>query len=667
MQTKLTAKRLLAVVMAVLMMLAAIPFSSVAADEATPDYIVIGSYNNTPIRWQVLKTNADGSMLLISENVIAKVKFGGKDFATSTIYTTLNTDFYNAAFSETEKAALVDMTITYTSDISTSATATGKVVLPTKADVEAYALTKTPLLGGTSNTAYWLADWSKTTTICTVTVSGTIGQTGNTQATPGYRPMITVKADSIVKFTAVDGASYTSTDGKAITYALAGSAFKVVLAENYTDSVITVKADGTAVEAVDGVYTASASPITVEGVEPNAADYTEYDAAVASTADLVEDDYSVETWAALQEALNADVADLSFLDQDKVDAATKAINDAVAALAPAPADFTAYQKALDDAQYRLDNPAIFYLDAEAEGIYTFKTKFEQAIRASATILTYTKLQQALVDAAAEELAGYVANVPYMMAVNTAWKKCVDDAAKITADKYEAAYVAAVQAIVAEVVAEHDYVNDPVTALYQADVDAATKRMRDVIGEQAYIDSQLLRADFSALEEALVRAATYVEGNYYKDEDVDRDEEKGGTNAWSQFAAMKERAEAVLTSKENNPSKISYQTEIDTAVTNLVAAMDDLDQYIKLDGWDRFVKDVKYFFSDIQYQFQGFIDLMKTVFGLLGMLFRGEIDLYGLFEMLDVGQDVLDFLIMIGITPKDYVEPELPEAPETPAA
>ena len=292
-------------------------------------------------------------------------------------------------------------------------------------------------------------------------------------------------------------------------------------------------------------------------------------------------------------------------------------------------------KALADAQYCLDTPILFQLDEAADegGFLSYKTKFTQAINASANILTYTKDKQAEVDAAAEELAGYVAAIPYKSATITAWKKCVEDAAKITEDKYEADYVAAVKAIVAEVVAEHDYEADPVTALYQADVDAAAKKMRDVIGDQVFIDSKLLKADFSALDAALERAATYVETNYYKDEEVKNEKELGGTAAWTQFAGMKAEAERVAATKENNPTKIAAQKGIDEATANLVKAMDELDPFIKLNGWDRFVKDVKFFFEDVKYTIDGIIDLLKTLGGLLGMLFRGEIDIAGLIEML----------------------------------
>lgn len=663
MQTKLTAKRLFAVVMAVLMMLTAIPFTAFAADE-TADSIVIGAYNGTPLKWQVLKTNTDGSLMLITESVIAKTKFGGKDFATSAIYTTLNSTFYGAAFSDAEKAAIVDTTVTYKSDTSAAATATAKVVLPSVADATAFGLTKAPLLGGSTNTAYWLADWNTGTAVSTITVAGAVGKTNNSGTATGYRPVITVKADSVAVLTAADGVSYTSADNQPITLALVGSTFKVVLDENYSESAVTVKANGAVVTAVNDVYTATASPITVEGVVANAADYTAYNEAVASKNELVKEDYTADSWAALEEALAADVADLTVFEQDKVDAAAKAITDAIAALVVVPADFTEYDAALAQADAIINNATLYdHTKADPETLLTYVYFVEKAIEDAETIKGYNKFQQELVDEATAKIVEANANVPYRMATVTAWKDCIDDAARITEADYEPEYYAAVQAIVAEVVAEHDYVNDPVTALYQADIDAAAQRMRAVIGDKTYINSKLLKADFTALEAALERAATYQSENYYKDEEVKRKEEVGGTDAWNQFEAMKAEAERIAATKENNPTKIAAQAGIDSATADLVSAMDRLDTFVKLDKWDRFVKDVKYFFSDLKYNFQGFVDTMKFVFDLLKMLFNGDIDLYGLFEMLDVDQEVLDFLISIGITPsEDEGEGEEEEKP-----
>ncbi len=56
-----------------------------------------------------------------------------------------------------------------------------------------------------------------------------------------------------------------------------------------------------------------------------AADYTQYNAAVALTTGLVETDYTAESWAILEAALAEDVSGLTAADQDKVNAAASAI------------------------------------------------------------------------------------------------------------------------------------------------------------------------------------------------------------------------------------------------------------------------------------------------------------------------------------------------------
>lgn len=62
------------------------------------------------------------------------------------------------------------------------------------------------------------------------------------------------------------------------------------------------------------------------------ADYTEADKVMAEVAELKEDDYTEESWKALQDAIATLEENLTVADQDKVDAAVKAIADAMAAL-----------------------------------------------------------------------------------------------------------------------------------------------------------------------------------------------------------------------------------------------------------------------------------------------------------------------------------------------
>lgn len=660
-------KRLMAVALSVLMMLTAIPFSAAAADETTPEYVALGTYSKTTLVWQVLGKTTDGDYILISKDVIAKSKFGGKDYATAPIFETLNTTFFGAAFTEAEQSYLKDRTVTYSTNAA-QATVTGKVTLPSVADQETYNLGKANLLGSTTATEYWLADQNaKAIQIKTVTATGTVSQKPNTTTTIGYRAMIVLDGSKIVSLTKTENVTYTTAQGTEITAAAIGTGFKVVLDASCSQSAITVKANGTAIEAAaGGVYTASASPITVEGVVLNPADYTAYNAAVAKTADLEEDDYTAESWAALQAALAEDVANLTINDQYKVNAATAAIEAAIAALADAPADFTEYGKAIAQAKIYLADEATYDLTGIVPNRFNnYKYYLNQAVKNEAKIRACTKKEQATVDEAVAEITMLNEGVGIKPAKIDAWKKAVAVRNDLNKEFYEADYVDAVNAIIDQVVAEQNFEVDRPPITEQDYVDAQTKKMTDVIGNK---DDHYLPADFSALDAALERAATYLEENYYKDEDVKREEELGGTAAWEQFAAMKEAAERVEASKANKPTKKAFQKQVDEAVENLTKAMDGLDPYIRLGKWDRFVKDANYFFSDMRYNFESFIGLLKTLAGLIKMLINGEIDLYGLFELLGVDQEVLDILIKIGITPKpDIEEPETPADPETPVA
>ena len=74
------------------------------------------------------------------------------------------------------------------------------------------------------------------------------------------------------------------------------------------------------------------------GVEK--ANYAAVDAAIAKAETLTEADYTADSWAAVEAAINAVVRDLPVSDQAKVDAMAKAINDAIDALVAAEEDPT---------------------------------------------------------------------------------------------------------------------------------------------------------------------------------------------------------------------------------------------------------------------------------------------------------------------------------------
>lgn len=664
MQTNKTLMRLIAAVMTVVMMLTAIPFTSLAAkaDEST-DYVTFGTNGSSEVIWRVLEKKADGSLVLITKDTVLKNKYNTTnvfpDYENCSIKATVESAI---TVTEAEAASLADTVMSYDASVSgtkTAKTLTVKFALPTMADFNTYGLQKL-------STAYYLADAvAANSTNKQVYAVGTNGATAKLTVTQaqGIRVMVTIKADAYSELPAVDGVTYTAEDGKtAVKYAVAGAKIKLNLADAYSQATPVVKFGGVEATGTNGVYTVGKGAMTVEGVVANPADYTAYNEAVAKTEGLVAEHYTEETWAALEAALATDVADLTAADQAKIDEAAKAIEDAITALEAAPADFTDYNAAVARAK-EIQGSSLYNLTYVPEGgIDAVSILLAVELKKEKTVLAYTIDKQADVDAATKALNDICDIVPYKNASLEKWTNAVKGARTLDTSKYDPAYVAEVQAKVEAIVAENDYsTRTDLDIRNQAEIDAAAAEIAALYADK---DSHFIQTDFSALEAALERAAAYAEENYYKDEDVKREEEMGGTAAWTNFTEKLAAAKSYMDNKDKYTTAFSSQSYIDSATEQLVTAMDKLDSFVKLDKWDRFVKDVQWFFYDVKYEIDGIIALLKTVFGLLGMLFRGEIDLYGLFEMLDVGEDVLNILIKLGIKPKDYIDPGAdPEAPE----
>ena len=670
MQTNKTLMRLIAAVMTVVMMLTAIPFTSLAADDST-DYVAFGKAGDKEVIWRVLEKKADGSLVLITKDTVgSKVKYNDSaifpDYAKSAIKTAVESAI---TLTDAEAASLADTTMVYAaSDNGTKVekTLAVKFALPTMADFTNYTLAK-------ASAVYWLADAvasSKTNKMVqVVNAQGKIGTMNGTMA-QAFRVMVTIKADAYSALPAVDGVTYTALDGTtAIKYAVAGASFKFTLGEAYSQSAPVVKFGGVEATAADGVYTAGKGAMTVEGVKVNPADYAAYDAAVAKAEALVAEHYTEETWAALQTALAADVAGLTAAEQATIDEAAAAIEAALKGLEALPADLEAYKAAVAAAR-ELVKSTLHNLSASPEGENrAYSTLINLQLKSENDILALTIDKQADVDAATKALTDLCAMVPYKAASLEKWTNAVKGARALDNTMYDPDYVAEVNAAVDAIVAENDFeaIKDTLDIRNQAEIDAAAAEISALYADK---DSHFIQTDFSALEAALERAAGYEEANFYKDEDVKREEEMGGTAAWTNFADKLAAAQNYIDNKDKYTTAFSSQSYIDTATAQLTEAMDKLDGFVRLSKWDRFVKDVEWFFYDVKYEIDGIIALLQTVFGLLGMLFRGEIDLYGLFEMLDVGEDVLNILIKLGIKPKDYIDPgadpENPEAPEATA-
>ncbi|NLP47887.1 MAG: DUF2436 domain-containing protein [Clostridiales bacterium] len=124
--------------------------------------------------------------------------------------------------------------------------------------------------------------------------------------------------------------------------------FSLALDPLYSQSVITVKAGGNKLTPAQGVYkienVTGPVTVTVEGVQPNPANFSQLDAALTLALAVNPDPYKPATYAALEaaiaqaEAIDRDTA--TALDQEDIDAALEALNSALDGLEEEPDSFT---------------------------------------------------------------------------------------------------------------------------------------------------------------------------------------------------------------------------------------------------------------------------------------------------------------------------------------
>ncbi len=96
-------------------------------------------------------------------------------------------------------------------------------------------------------------------------------------------------------------------------------------------------------DATAAIYSA------IEGLVIAEADYTEYNAAVETANSLVETDYTASSWNSLKSALAVDVSNIKKSDQYLLDSVTDSILAAIDSLSPVTADFSEYDKAVEQA------------------------------------------------------------------------------------------------------------------------------------------------------------------------------------------------------------------------------------------------------------------------------------------------------------------------------
>lgn len=699
--------RVLCTILSIAMMISVIPLTVAHAEDDPTGTVRFGTYNSKAVLWDIVKSTDDG-ILLIAKNAFIKsaaTKFNTAttafpDYGTSALATYITGTLLTATFTEAQQAKLVAFTTTYTVNNSGTAetkTYEGKMAIPSAADIPDSFLTKTTMIGATAATNYWTADGSCTNAsdkkVACISTAGTKMTQAQNATTVAIRPVICIAAADLLALD-VEGASFTDADGNAINYVVRGEGFKLTLDDAYNQSTVTVKAGETALTADDNsVYTvpADAASLAIEGVEANPADFTAYDEALAAAKAIDASVYDEATFAPVKELLDneLDKDTLTGADQAQIDQYVADLNAAVANL---PADFRAYDEALakiteiktkGDAGDTYDLTPSFIFDADytqelTEGLpKTLKLHIATALNKykEATIHTYKIGQQADVDKATAAYNLLISKVGYLSANITNWKTEKEFIEGLDAGKYTD--VEEAQAACAAIVAEHDYEADPVDVTHQAEVDAAAAQLKE-IAEPFRNGEKYIGTDFSALDAAIAAAAEINLDDYITTEEYEADgiDEKTGkpVNEFfygedgaiadqikEEFAAALEAAQNV--DREANAIKYQSQDTIDDITEKLEQNMARLAPLKRLTKSEKTRMKIKAFFQKIANFFKMVSEISKTLWGLLGMLFRGEIDLYSVFEMIGVDQKFLDFLIKIGIKP---MEPEEPEEPEEPA-
>ena len=659
------------------------------------------------------------------------------DYETSSLAAYVTGTLLPATFSETQQAKLATFTTNYVASVSgtkTDKTYAAKMSIPSAADIPAAFLTKATLIGttGTTGAAYWTADAVAANAtdkkVNAISTSGTAATPTQNATTFGVRPVISIaKADLIALD--VEGCSFTDANDNAINYVVRGEGFKVTLDEAYNQSTITVKNGETALTADENnVYTvpADATGIAIEGVQVNPADFTAYDEALAAAKAIDASVYDEATFAPVKELLDneLDKDTLTGADQATIDQYVTDLNAAVANL---PADFRAYDEALTklteiktkgDAADTYDLTPNYIFDADyteelTEGVSKslsvhIATVLNRTYK-EATIHAYKIDQQAEVDKATAAYNLLISKVGYLSANTTNWLKYkeeimgLDDSKEIkwkrtTGDVYvlvgtleegeelevgrdEPAKfldVAEAKAACEAIVAEHDYVNDPVDCTHQAEVDDAAARLKEIY-EPYSTGEKYAPTNFDWLDDILAAAEAINLDDYITTEEFEADgkDEKtdefvnafyygeNGANADSiRDAFSKALDEAKSIDRDANGIKYQSQSNVDDRAEALAQNMVTLASLRRLTKMEKINMKIRAFFQKIVNFFRMISEITKTLWNLLGMLFRGEIDLYSVFEMIGLDQKYLDILMKLGIKP---MEPEEPEEPEEPAA
>ena len=207
----------------------------------------------------------------------------------------------------------------------------------------------------------------------------------------------------------------------------------------------------------------------IKNAKPLGADYSAVEAAKAEANKLNKNDYTTDTWNALQSAINAVVYGKTALEQDSVDAMAKAINDALKNLKVVSADLTALKAKLNEAKAIDRNN---YINGS-----TLLTPMDnaQAIITEDAVTPIHKDRQAEVDALTKALDDAIKALVPKSAYKDELKAAIDAEIPGIIENYDQDILAEYDALVLEGVVLYN--NSKLTILDQATIDAKTAEIK----------------------------------------------------------------------------------------------------------------------------------------------------------------------------------------------
>ncbi len=433
----------------------------------------------------------------------------------------------------------------------------------------------------------------------------------------GIRGTFTISGDDIIKAIEIEKSgnfegSYNEEEGIIAYYAASAESFVCTLNVTVKDTAVVGQECTIAFEyetTVDGKMPTVPDYKYEYATIKIGVDYDELNNQIAIAEQLKEDDYTADSWNALESTLTAAIEARNSASQDEVDAAAKALKDAIAALETKPGVVINYDEL---------NKQIAIAEQLNEEDYTADSWSALESALAAAVEAKNATAQPVVDAAAKALKDAIAALELKPVVTVNYDELNNQIAiaeqlkedDYTADSWNALESTLTAAIEARNSASQDEVDAAAKALKDAIAALETKPgvviNYDELNKQIAIAEQLNEEDYtadswSALESALAAAVeaknataqpvvdaaakaledaiaalelkpvvtvNYDELNKQLDVAEQLKEKDYTAKSWKVFEAALEKAFAALSA--------TTQEEVDTAVAELIAAMDQLE-------------------------------------------------------------------------------------------